>query len=611
MRDAGALIWIAHTEQHPTRRAAHASRPNGIEVYNLHANIDPKIRGDVPRASIAYGDRERGRVRRHERRRPRARPRAAVVPRAEPARRSTAGTSCSPKAGMVAATAGSDAHENALPMMLADGERGDSYRRVLRWFSNIVLVADPTDPAQIEAALARGPAVLACSRCMGTPEGFDVVARGRAAGELGDTVTFDATHLLVKVPTRPRPRSDAAGSGDPGHGPAHRRGRAPRPSRRERADLDVPLPGPGAYRVEISIVPHHLGPYLRDLGTGTWPTRAPWIYTSAIYVRVSYALAACGSPSAALLLAGCFIQPDTGSDDYPPPPSGGWGSGCGGSGGTSGYGCQLDSQCPARVRVRARRRVHERVVGAHRPREVDGQAARSRTPRRCSAAPKLDITFSTSDSDEFGFSPVPCDAGKFTIDKMPMRYTMVNLARAGDYERRRAGRRSTRAATRARPALLMMRRSLLLLVARRLPAAAATASARSTATAAATGVRAQRRVPARERGPRRARDLDDPRRRRRTRAAARRPRLLYLMFAGTQVNDTFGYEPVPCKPGVFTVDKLPRALRLGRDRRRQGPVPGGSKAIRCPGQRGVRSALLNRLTLQAPWVWSAPWRPPP
>jgi hypothetical protein len=33
---------------------------------------------------------------------------------------------------------------------------------------------------------------------------------------------------------------------------------------------------------------------------------------------------------------------------------------------------------------------------------------------------------------------------------------------------------------------------------------------------------------------------------------------LYLLFAGTQLNDTFGYAPVPCKAGLFTIDKLPR-----------------------------------------------------
>jgi hypothetical protein len=33
---------------------------------------------------------------------------------------------------------------------------------------------------------------------------------------------------------------------------------------------------------------------------------------------------------------------------------------------------------------------------------------------------------------------------------------------------------------------------------------------------------------------------------------------LYLMFSGTSISDTFGYSPVPCKAGLFTVDKLPR-----------------------------------------------------
>jgi hypothetical protein len=31
----------------------------------------------------------------------------------------------------------------------------------------------------------------------------------------------------------------------------------------------------------------------------------------------------------------------------------------------------------------------------------------------------------------------------------------------------------------------------------------------------------------------------------------------YLMFQGTQFNDEFGFAPVPCKSGVFSIDKLP------------------------------------------------------
>lgn len=41
---------------------------------------------------------------------------------------------------------------------------------------------------------------------------------------------------------------------------------------------------------------------------------------------------------------------------------------------------------------------------------------------------------------------------------------------------------------------------------------------------------------------------------------------LFIVFTGPGLNDQFGYEPVPCASGVFTVDKLPRrfnAVELG------------------------------------------------
>ena len=44
----------------------------------------------------------------------------------------------------------------------------------------------------------------------------------------------------------------------------------------------------------------------------------------------------------------------------------------------------------------------------------------------------------------------------------------------------------------------------------------------------------------------------------------------YLMFQGTQFNDEFGYAPVPCKAGLFTLDKLPRrfvSVEIGVDNR--------------------------------------------
>jgi hypothetical protein len=283
MRDAGALIWVAHTEQHPIDQLRTVA-PDGIELYNLHANLDPDIRRDylgldsagAIRAAVEFADTNEGGPE----------PDLALLGFLSPNEPAlTRWNTLLGEGRKVAATAGSDAHENALPVTLADGERGDSYRRVLRWFSNIALVTDPSDPIAIEAALAKGR-LFAVFEIMGTPEGFDVFAtNGATVAELGDTIAAGGARLVVKLPkvrglasSLPAPavhatvlRITASGA------TAVATGAGP--------ELDVALPGPGAYRVEISIVPNHLGPYLRDLGPAFAERELPWIYANAIYVE--------------------------------------------------------------------------------------------------------------------------------------------------------------------------------------------------------------------------------------------------------------------------------------------------------------------------------------
>ena len=55
----------------------------------------------------------------------------------------------------VVGTGGCDAHENAFPQLLTDGERADSYRRMMSWITNHLLVDEHT-PAAYESALAEG-----------------------------------------------------------------------------------------------------------------------------------------------------------------------------------------------------------------------------------------------------------------------------------------------------------------------------------------------------------------------------------------------------------------------------------------------------------------------
>lgn len=283
MRDAGALIWIAHTEQHPIEELR-TIVPDGIELYNLHANLDPDIRRDylgldsagAIAAAAEFADTNEGGPE------PDLALLGFLTPN-EPAL--TRWNQLLGEGHKVTATAGSDAHENALPITLGDGERGDSYRRVLRWFSNVALVADPQDPVQIETALAAGR-MFVVFELFGTPDGFDVYATGPSGtAELGDAIAAAGAHLVVKVPkvrelaaSLPAPAIQATVLHlTPGGPVTVGQGSGP--------ELDVALPGPGAYRVEVSIVPHHLGPYLRDLGTALADRELPWIYTGAIYAE--------------------------------------------------------------------------------------------------------------------------------------------------------------------------------------------------------------------------------------------------------------------------------------------------------------------------------------
>ncbi|MFT3700463.1 MAG: hypothetical protein QM831_45385 [Kofleriaceae bacterium] len=278
-RDAGGLVWIAHTEQHDIDQLR-TLIPDGVELYNLHANIAPDIRetylgldpSGAISAAVQFADTQPGHPE----------PDLALLSFISPSQPAlTRWQQLLADGKHIPATAGSDAHQNALPVLLADGERGDSYRRVLRWFSNVVLVQDKTDIASVEAAIQKGR-MFAVFEMMGTPVGFDVHANDTI--EMGDTTTVGGT-LSVTLPTvrnldpsLPKPeikanviRVDAGGpttvvsSTEP--------------------TISVPLDQPGAYRVEITIIPHHLGPYLASLGTAYADVELPWIYANPIYVE--------------------------------------------------------------------------------------------------------------------------------------------------------------------------------------------------------------------------------------------------------------------------------------------------------------------------------------
>jgi hypothetical protein len=280
LRAAGALVLYAHTEGHPLEQIR-ATAPDGIEIYNTHANIDPRIREELlglpPLTFI-------GNLLAFTRPANALEPDLALLSFLSPNEVSLArwDTILAEGTRMVG-TGGCDAHENALPQVLTDGERADGYRRMMGWHAHHFLVDGDDREATVEA-LARGRFSLVFE-VLGTPVGFDfrAVAPGGAVSEMGDEAAVGAT-LHVDVPS--------IGIGFPSSPAPLLRARILRAAEGGAVELvasstdtvEWVTTEPGAYRVEVRMTPEHARPYLGALADEL-VHEVVWIYSSPIYVR--------------------------------------------------------------------------------------------------------------------------------------------------------------------------------------------------------------------------------------------------------------------------------------------------------------------------------------
>lgn len=274
----GAVVLMPHPESAPFERIA-ALRPDGIEIYNPHSNFAPKHRRAQGLSRLgAYA-----RLTPFVLRLTNDHPDLALLSIFAANHAAIDRWDALLTRRMVFGFGASDAHENALPIHLADGDRGDSYSRMLPWVTNALLVAPPAGPAEIEAALRRGR-FYTVLEAWGTPSGFDFHVRGqRGAVEMGSTVRFvPGQRLIVR---RPVVHDLPAALSEPGIRIRIYRieGRSRTVVAESGGSLDVPVPGPGAYRVEVGIVPRHLAPYL-GAGDGHDLPEVPWIYSNPVRV---------------------------------------------------------------------------------------------------------------------------------------------------------------------------------------------------------------------------------------------------------------------------------------------------------------------------------------
>ncbi len=186
---------------------------------------------------------------------------------------------------MITGFAGNDVHQNVLPTPLSDGDRPDSYRRMMKWYVNHLMVPDRT-PANAKAALQAGRLYMVFE-VLGSPIGFDYRAEaGDKTWLMGDTVPTDARTgggLTLKAPAAAALIADV--SLQPTASTRVYRVTADESEvvMETQDPLEYPVDKPGRYRIEVHVNTTHLMPYVE--GHEQLHKEFPWIYSNPIEVQ--------------------------------------------------------------------------------------------------------------------------------------------------------------------------------------------------------------------------------------------------------------------------------------------------------------------------------------
>ncbi len=272
LHDLGALVLLYHTEEWPAESVDDWGI-DGIEIYNTHFNLMDNMAAAVKMIGAMRSD-------------PSKIPaiELGILAFLEENERDLQHWARVVQKRRMLGIMATDAHQNVFQAPSPDGERLDSFRRMMHWFSNYVLVpAGTVDDKVLKEGLAAGR-VFGAFHVFGYPQGFDFHAEvGDQVYEMGAELATAPATLVVTKPTVARL--------DP---------KGPQPELKLRllkakadetwevvaetnADLLEYEVGAGVYRAEVRVVPHHLLPWL-----GTQPEKFlkeyPWIYANAIYV---------------------------------------------------------------------------------------------------------------------------------------------------------------------------------------------------------------------------------------------------------------------------------------------------------------------------------------
>ncbi len=276
MQSVGGIVLQAHPEE---RDFAELERRQddglqGVELFNLHAMLDPGSREDIYGLDAFGWVEDIG-------------PFTDEDSTAEPdllflafyqeqgpnLERWDHLSARAPTIGFAA----TDAHRNVMPIELSDGERPDGFRRNMRWFSNH-LMASSKDVQAADEALAAGR-LYAAFEALGTPYqlGFWYTDDGGVDHDLGATAAPGGTlNLILPILSPSSPRD---GSGEPTiTGAVYKDGEL-----WQEGAGGWEITEPGVYRARIDIEPTHLAGFLGEDPT-PYLRSYPWVYTNPIRI---------------------------------------------------------------------------------------------------------------------------------------------------------------------------------------------------------------------------------------------------------------------------------------------------------------------------------------
>ncbi len=278
-----ALVFIPHTESRSVD-LIESLNPDGIEIYNIHANVDPKIRKKDLKIS------------------PFEHLAGILTHLIDPYRTLNADfmflhffdipsvyfktwNQLIARGLKIAGIPGTDSHENIFPQKASDNERIDSHRRMTRFVSNYV-ITNNLEVASVKQALKTGSSWVVFEG-FGTPTQMQFHINNTS--QCGTTVTL-AQPLLAQLtipslhPSSPQKNDAPEIRGSIKHIDTNGREKILLEGSQPNTTLTVPVYEPGAIRAEIMIRPKHLASFLGDFAFLS-QKEFYWVITNHIYIN--------------------------------------------------------------------------------------------------------------------------------------------------------------------------------------------------------------------------------------------------------------------------------------------------------------------------------------